>query len=111
MQLQALVIPAGWCVTYNKFFAVDATKESVEKVPTFLTDDLLQLVHKEKNRLIDVGWYPEFDWEEGRFIVTLYEGDCTGKVLYALETKERQSVVESIETLMAKVVAETMSLL
>ncbi len=58
-----LKIPAGWTVDY--ITVKDTDPESLEaNDDAWLFDfnqDLLQISHKTKNLLLDVGWYPEGD--------------------------------------------------
>lgn len=57
-ELQPLRIPAGWFVSYNMFSEYDPDTDS-EEYCFELCEDMLQL--KNKNLLIDLGWYPEGD--------------------------------------------------
>ena len=57
-ELQPLRIPAGWFVCYNMFSEYDPDTDS-EEYCFELCEDMLQL--KNKNLLIDLGWYPEGD--------------------------------------------------
>lgn len=77
MELQNLKISQGWFINYNQFYDIEPTNESVETALTFFNEDILQFTHERYNRLIDLGWYPEFDWENGAFTLVLYEGDFT----------------------------------
>ena len=56
--LQPLRIPAGWFISYNMFSEYDPDTDG-EEYCFELCEDLLQL--KNKNLLIDLGWYPEGD--------------------------------------------------
>lgn len=58
-----LKIPAGWTVDYITLKDTDP-KTLEENDDAWLFDfnqDLLQISHKTKNLLVDVGWYPEGD--------------------------------------------------
>lgn len=58
-----LKIPAGWTVDYITLKDTDP-KNLEANDDTWLFDfnqDLLQISHKTKNLLLDVGWYPEGD--------------------------------------------------
>ncbi|MDE6591850.1 MAG: hypothetical protein K2K57_02145 [Oscillospiraceae bacterium] len=57
-ELQPLRIPGGWNVKYNMFSEYDPDKDGAEYFYE-LNEDLMQL--KNKNMLIDLGWYPEGD--------------------------------------------------
>ncbi|MGG1246357.1 hypothetical protein [Bacillus spizizenii] len=58
-----LKIPAGWTVDYITLKDTDPkTLEANDDAWLFdFNQDLLQISHKTKNLLIDVGWYPEGD--------------------------------------------------
>ena len=91
--LQALRICEGWTVAYNSFCEVDIDHPDAW---TLLKESLLLLKHERRNRLLDLGWYPEGE-PEGRFVMRLYEGDFTGTLLQQHETKDRAEIVEIIE--------------
>ena len=57
-ELQPLRISAGWFVSYNMFSEYDPERDD-EKYCSELCEDLLQL--KNRNLLIDLGWYPHGD--------------------------------------------------
>src|SRR5262245_48260938 len=74
-KLQQLRITMGWSVNYNNgFYEVDPSFENVNDNFIF-KQDMLQLKHEKRNRLLDLGWYPEFEYENGNYGLVLYEGD------------------------------------
>lgn len=97
--LQALRITPGWTVQYNKFWEVDADHPDAW---TLLAESLLQLRHQRYNRLLDLGWYPEGE-PDGRFLMRLYEGDFTGRLLRKEESQSRAEIVSVIERLLHSV--------
>ncbi len=100
---QPLRIPAGWTVSYNQFYELDATREHVEEVPSFLKEDMLQMRHEQRNRLLDLGFTPENDWEEGKFRLVLYEGDFGGTLLYEFDSRDKEKVADKINELLFRV--------
>ncbi len=100
MELQNLQIPQGWFISYNQFYDIEPCKDTVEDVNTFFNQDILQFRHDAADRLIDLGWYPEFDWENGAFKLVVYEGDFRGKLLYELQTKDKDKVVSEINRIL-----------
>ena len=60
MKLQDLQISEGWFISYNQFYDIESCQENVECTDTYFNEDILQFTHKAGNRLIDLGWYPEF---------------------------------------------------
>ncbi|PQA88283.1 hypothetical protein [Hyphococcus luteus] len=97
--LQPLRIPEGWTVAYNTFCKVDIDHPDAW---TLLKESLLQLKHQRRNRLLDLGWYPEGE-PDGRFVTQLYEGDFTGTLLRKHETKDRAEIVDVIERVLEEV--------
>jgi hypothetical protein len=97
--LQALRISEGWMVSYNSFCEVNVDHPDAW---TLLKESLLQLKHERRNRLLDLGWYPEGE-PDGRFVMRLYEGDFTGTLLQKHETKDRAEIVGGIERLLEEV--------
>lgn len=81
-----LKIPAGWTVDYITLKDTDPTTlEANDDAWLFdFNQDLLQVSHKTKNLLLDVGWYPE--------------GDPTGS--YGIELIKKEDWVNPIEDIM-----------
>ena len=103
-RLQPLRIPSGWTVQYNPWFCeVDPSPETVEDMNRCFFEDMLTLHHERYNRLLDLGWTPELDYENGSYKLVLLEGDFKGKELYYLETKSREELVTEIERLLQDV--------
>ena len=99
--LQPLRITAGWKVHYNNgLYEVDPTPSTIPWWWIFKCD-MMTLVHEEKNRLLDLSWSDEMNVEEGCYRLTLYEGtDYHGTELETYETRDRQELVERIETIL-----------
>lgn len=101
--LQPLRIPAGWRVTYNNgLYAVEPTEETVKWWWIF-KQDMLALVHDERKRLLDLGWSPEMDFVQGRYRLTLYEGDYGGAELLHYESRDLAALVVEIERILEHV--------
>lgn len=101
--LQPLRITAGWRVAYNNgLYAVRPTEETVRWWWIF-KEDMLSLVHDARERLLDLGWSPEMDFAEGRYRLTLYEGDYTGAELHTYETRDLDALVAEIERILEAV--------
>ncbi len=103
MKLQDLQISQGWFISYNQFYNIEPSKNTVENIDTYLNEDILQFKHDANNRLIDLGWNPELDWEKGAFTLVVYEGDFCGKLLYELRTKDKAKVVAEINRILQAV--------
>jgi hypothetical protein len=103
VKLQPLRITAGWRVLYNNgFYEVDPTEETIPWWWIF-KQDMLTLVHDERGRLLDLGWVPEMDVEEGRYQLGLYAGGFQGELLHQFESRDRRAVVQEIERILSSV--------
>lgn len=101
--LQPLRITEGWTVRYNNgLYEVDATEKTIAWWWIFKCD-MLMLVHEQRNRLLDLGWTPEMEWDEGAYRLRLYEGDFQGRELHAYEGRDRGALVREIERILADV--------
>jgi hypothetical protein len=100
-RLQPLRIPTGWTVAFNDgLYEVDPDAVGEEDRYTFLKEDLLQMVHERFGRVLDVGWYPSGNIEEGAYGLHVHEGDWDGKLLFRLSTRDRAELVKEIERLL-----------
>lgn len=104
--LQPLRIPAGWSVTLNDFGEIAPSTELSEVEQTGFKEDLFQAVHHSRKRLLDLGWYPSGDLQNGAFRVVLCDGDFRGKLLNELRTRDLSVAVATIERFMADVCDE-----
>jgi len=101
--LQELRIPASWYVAYNQFYDVIPSRQNVESIEGVFTEDILQLKNEDRNRLLDLGWYPEYDYDEGSYGLVVYESNFHGKLLHELRTKDKQEVVSEINRLLNEI--------
>jgi hypothetical protein len=104
--LQPLHIPTGWLVQYNNgLYEIDPNPELIPELYRlwFFKEDMLTLWHKQRNRLLDVGWYPEGNLEEGHYGLVMYESDFTGELLHEFNTRSRMALVAEIERLLLEV--------
>lgn len=62
-----------------------------------------ELQQPRRNRLLDVGWYPDGDVEVGQFRLVVYEGDFDGQLLHEFCTRNRRSLVAEIERVLGAV--------
>lgn len=110
MNLMQLKIPAGYAVTYNKFYDVapllsEGNDTFIENWG-FFTEDLLQIVklrlHKgkwyiperEDTILFDLGWYPDSDIN-GHYHLQLVDGDWND--IKSISSKDRFWIKETLE--------------
>ena len=69
--------------------AVDPTREAF----WWFKQDIYQARH---DRLIDLGWTPEGDWDGGSYKLELYAGDFRGKLLREIRTRNRTEIVTAM---------------
>ena len=103
IRLQPLRIPTGWTVEFNNgLFEVDPDRALLpaDRHWVFFKEDMLQLVNRRFNRVLDLGWYPDGDVQCGRYRLVMHEGDFRGPRLHQFETRDRRAVVEEIERLL-----------
>jgi hypothetical protein len=71
-KLEKLTIPTGFRVVKNDFTTYNPeTEYSEEKSLYHLTEDLLQLEFESSNLIVDLGWYGNFETNEGDFIINV----------------------------------------
>jgi hypothetical protein len=61
---------------------------------------MLQMRHERRNRLLDLGWYPEGDLLDGNYGLVVHEGDFTGPELHKFRGRDRLALVAEIERLL-----------
>lgn len=108
---QPLRITAGWTVAYNNaFYEIDPDPDVIpdEERWWIFKEDMLQLVHENRNRMIDLGFTPEGDFRKGFYRLVILEGDFSGPELGSLSTRDRALTVTTIESWMEKVTAGTL---
>ena len=66
-------------------------------------EDMLTLTHARRNRLIDIGFYPEGDLDDGNYGLVLHEKDHVGRLIAKLYTRDRAELVATVEEWMQKV--------
>jgi len=98
-RLQPLRIPIGWSVDYNDFHEID---QDDPEAWHWWKENLLQLSHARRDRMIDLGWYPPDD-AGGRYVLVFHATDHTGPELERFESRDRAAVVAEIERLAAEV--------
>ena len=74
-----------------------------EGVDTVFNQDILQFTHADRNRLIDLGWYPEGDYDQGHFGLVVYEGNFRGELLYEMESRDKDEIVSEINRLLSEI--------
>lgn len=76
---------------------------AVEGIDPVFNEDILQFTNAYRNRVIDLGWYPEGNYDHGHFRLVVYEGDFRGKLLYEMESKNKDNIVSEINRLLSDI--------
>lgn len=106
--LQALRITEGWTINHNRFYDLrpegDLKIEGVTNNDGWLLfdQDLLQIEHKKKGVVLDLGWYPDED-PNGKFRVVLVGDGDWSNLLIKHETNNKDEVVKVINDVVYKV--------
>jgi hypothetical protein len=104
--LQPLRVPAGWVMAYNNgLWEIDPDPALVPEDERWVIfkEDMLQMRHTRANRLLDLGFVPEGDLENGQYKLVLYEGDFRGLLIHEFRTRDRVALVAEIERLLLDV--------
>jgi len=103
--LQPLRVPSGWKIEFNSLFEIDPVPDLIppDHHSWFFKEDLLQMKNEDRNRLLDVGWFPDGNLERGEYAVHIHEGDWHGCLLHEFRTQNRLSVVAEIERLLVTI--------
>ncbi|APH66459.1 hypothetical protein BN2127_JRS7_00587 [Bacillus subtilis] len=98
-----LKIPAGWTVDYITLKDTDP-KNLEANDDTWLFDfnqDLLQISHKTKNLLLDVGWYPEGD-PAGSYGIELIKNEDWGNPVEDIVCIELKELIKQLDNIFMK---------
>jgi hypothetical protein len=101
--LQPLRIPCDWLVSYNTFCEVDPSPALGDNAWMWFKEDLLQMFNERRQRLLDLGWYPDGNIATGEFGVVLHVENFHGQQLHSFRSRDRLAVVAEIERLLADV--------
>ena len=104
--LCALRVPEGWCIAYNDLREYPA--DHPDAWTLVWKSDLLMARHDRRNRLLDLGWYPDGE-ADGCYLIEVFEGDCAGRVLHVFETMDRAEAIAEIERLFASISGQAAS--
>lgn len=100
---QPLRITDGWTVSYNNgLYEIDPLPDIIPETERWwiFKEDMLQMSHVARNRVLDLGWRNEGDLENGNYQLVVYEGDFLGELLYEYEGNNRFELVKEIENLL-----------
>ena len=104
--LQPLRVTHGWCMDYNNgLYELDVDPVLVPEDDRWwiFKEDMLQMSHKARDRIIDIGFTPEGDFDEGTYNLVMHEGDFTGPLIAEMRTRDRALLVSTIEEWMRAV--------
>ena len=95
-ELQPLRIQAGWSVEDNNFSEYDMSVHGEEDCYE-LNEDLLQLKFTGANIIIDLGYYPAHNCDEGNYILYLVKDYDWENPLEKVMTRDKKEVIKTIE--------------
>jgi hypothetical protein len=101
-RLQPLRVPTGWTVTWNGGL-YEVEPDPSAGVEDLFGEDLLQMRHNGRNRVLDVGWYPTRDLVNGSYGLVVYEGDFHGRMLFEFRTRDRRKLVGEVDRLLDEI--------
>ncbi|MBK4204732.1 hypothetical protein EGI09_12500 [Bacillus subtilis] len=98
-----LKIPAGWTVDYITLKDTDPkTLEANDDAWLFdFNQDLLQISHKTKNLLLDVGWYPEGD-PTGSYGIELIKNEDWENPVEDIMCTELKELIKQLDNIFMK---------
>ncbi|MEC1672763.1 hypothetical protein [Bacillus mojavensis] len=98
-----LKIPAGWTVDYITLKDTDPkTLEASDDAWLFdFNQDLLQVSHKTKNLLLDVGWYPDGD-PTGSYGIELIKNEDWENPLEDIMCTELKELIKQLDNIFMK---------
>ncbi|MGM0949762.1 MAG: hypothetical protein ACQEWT_13150 [Bacillota bacterium] len=98
-----LKIPAGWTVDYITLKDTDPkTLEANDDAWLFdFNQDLLQISHKTKNLLLDVGWYPEGD-PTGSYGIELIKNEDWENPIEDIMCRELKELIKQLDNIFMK---------
>ncbi|KUP29399.1 MULTISPECIES: hypothetical protein [Bacillus] len=98
-----LRIPAGWTVDYITIKDTDPkTLEASDDAWLFdFNQDLLQISHKTKNLLLDVGWYPDGD-PTGSYGIELIKNEDWENPLEDIMCTELKELIKQLDNIFMK---------
>ncbi|WP_459480887.1 hypothetical protein [Clostridium saccharoperbutylacetonicum] len=100
--LQSLKIPGGWEIVQNRF--LDIEPEELNKDDDIwdeFTQDILQIQHKKRNVIIDLGWYPDID-PCGHYRVVAIKDTNWESPIERYESRSKEDIKNKIEFLLEK---------
>ena len=111
LQLQPLRVTEGWRMDYNNgFYEIDVDPHLVPEDERWwiFKEDMLQMSHERFNRIIDIGFTPEGDFDEGAYNLVIHKGDFIHSRIDEFRTQDREKLITRIESWMAAVSSQKM---
>lgn len=100
--LQSLKIPGGWEIIQNRF--LDIEPEQLNKDDDIwdeFTQDILQIKHKWRNVIIDMGWYPDID-PSGHYMLLAIKDKNWESPIESYESRSKEEIKNKIEFFLEK---------
>ena len=103
-ELQPLIIPVGCRIAKNDFTTYDPeTEYSEDRSLFYLTEDLLQIEFSSSNLVIDLGWYGDFETNDGQFKICVIQNEDWSNPLIIEESKSQSTIHERLERILLEI--------
>ncbi len=100
IDLQPLRITGGWDIIQNKFLNLEPSEivDEDDRLWFHFTEDILQLRHKSRNIVIDMGWYPDIE-PTGNYRIVAIKDEDWETPLDRFESRSKEEITAKIEQL------------
>ena len=100
-KLQPFKVPADCRIIKNDFTTYDPEKEFDEDFSlNSLTEDLLQLEFKNKDIVVDLGWYGDSGKNQGTFKIYVIKGSDWENQIKVHESKHQKIITQQLELIL-----------
>ncbi|MEM0577290.1 hypothetical protein [Flavobacterium polysaccharolyticum] len=100
-EIQQLIVPKDCQVIKNDFTTYDPETEYSEKRSLYnLAEDLLQIEFRNSNIVVDLGWYGDFETNDGCFKIIVLKNDDWDSPLRIETSKSQRIITEKLEQIL-----------
>lgn len=103
-KLENINFPKNSKVVKNVFTTYDPSNEyDVEESFLNLQEDLLQVSFEDQNQIVDLGWYGDFDKNEGSFIIYIIKDQDWDNPLQIEKSKSQKEITKALKLILSKI--------
>lgn len=103
-ELQQFIAPKGCQIIKNDFTTYNPeTEYSEERSLDNLTEDLLQIEFENSNIVVDLGWYGDFETNDGYFKIIVLKNDDWDSPLRIEISKSQRNITEKLEQILMEI--------